>query len=73
LELHGGRDIIQESPGEEAVATKMLDRLTKAFSPNQDNACKSIYKVFSNEIESVSIPNAVQSMGKEQGLSKRCC
>ena len=73
LEMHGGRDIVQEHPNGEAAVSKMMDRLEKAFQLNEDFNCKSLYRVFHNEIETVSIPNAVHTIGKEQGLSKHCC
>lgn len=73
LKMKGGQDIIQESPGGEAVAPKMTERLEKAFTLNQDPTCQSKYRIFMNEVENVSIPNAVQTLGMEKGLSLHCC
>jgi hypothetical protein len=74
LKRNGGIDIIQEPlPEGESAAPKLMARLEKAFALNPDHACQSIFRAFMNEVESVSIPNAVQSLGKEKGLSPQCC
>jgi hypothetical protein len=74
LKRKGGIDIIQELPPEgQAVAQNMMQRLEKAFALDLGGACQSIFRIFMNEVESVSIPNAVQSLGKEKGLSPQCC
>ena len=73
LETNGGRDIILGDPNTEPVVPNMLSTLEKAFKLNADVHCQSLYKVFYNEIEAVSLPNAVQTIGKEQGLSRHCC
>lgn len=74
LAVNGGREIIMEPPEPgKTIASIMLERLEKAFILNQDADCQSIYKIYAHEVETVLIPNAVQSLGKERGLSKHCC
>lgn len=66
LGANGGQDIIlQLAVDAEAVAFEMWVRLERVFALPADISCQYIYQAFVEEVQSRSLPSAMQSLQKE--------
>ena len=66
LGANGRRDIILQPPVDaEAVAFEMWERLERVFALPADVSCQYIYRAFVDEVQSRSLPSAMQSLQKE--------